>query len=252
MTISSSRLHRNVPAPGGATAGQSGLHARFIPREEVSSFSAWSPGHLAGTAGMPAASGRSVAEHSAADAEQIAALTKTARQSGYQDGYRDGLVALEGFKQTFAMQSTQQIGLLVLSVGQQLDSLQQEMAEALVATAINLARQVVRSELALRPEVVARVAGEAVDTLLLNARHISVRVHPDDQALVAAGAAEALAARGARLVADPSIGRGGCRVESDVGLVDATVETRWSRATAAFGLDLPWSAAPAADSSSAA
>ena len=59
---------------------------------------------------------------------------------------------------------------------------------------------------ATRPELVATVAQEAIDTLLLSARHITLRVHPDDHALVALGAGEALAARGARLVADADAG----------------------------------------------
>ena len=75
------------------------------------------------------------------------------------------------------------------------------MAQALAAAATNLARQVVRSELQTRPELVARVAAEALDTLLLSARHITLRVHPDDQPTWSAeGAAEVLAARGGRIV----------------------------------------------------
>jgi flagellar assembly protein FliH len=129
---------------------------------------------------------------------------------------------------------------LVRSVGEQLDSLQQEMARAVADTAAALARQVLRSELALRPECVAVVAEQAIDALLLSARHIVVRVHPDDQALIAGNSAEAIAARGARVLADPAIARGGCRVDSDIGLVDATIEERWRRAVAALGSEVPW------------
>ena len=177
---------------------------------------------------------------------------RQARQSGYQDGYRDGLVALEGFKQSFAHQATLQVGQLVKAIGSQLDAMQQEMAEALAATALALARQIVRSELAARPESVAAVAQEALETLMLSARHITLRVHPDDQPLVAEGAGELLAARGARLVADSGIARGGCVVESDIGLVDASIETRWRRAAASIGRDEPWQAAAEANDPGAA
>jgi Flagellar biosynthesis/type III secretory pathway protein len=103
-----------------------------------------------------------------------------------------------------------------------------------------LARQVLRSELAVRPDCVATVAEQAMDALLLSARHIVLRVHPDDHALIAGNSAEAIAARGARVVSDPQVARGGCRVESDIGLVDATIDERWRRAVAALGSDLPW------------
>ena len=248
----SSRAQRNVPPPAGApgtTGAKAAMYARFIPREELSSFAAWSPGDLAGAGPTPASPGAAAAEPAATvdPVQQHAEAVKQARQSGYQDGYRDGLVALEGFKQSFAAQTTTQVGALVRSVGEQLDVLQQEMARAIAATAAGLARQVLRAELEARPERVAIVAEQALDALLLSARHIVLRVHPDDHALIAGASAEAIAARGARIVADAQIGRGGCRVESDIGLVDATIDERWRRAAASLGSELPWWDAPAPD-----
>jgi len=230
-------------SPKTARAAPRDLYSRFIPREELSSFASWSFGDVsAGVAPGPAAR---EAEAPLDPAELQAQQLRAARQSGYQDGYRDGLVALEGFKQSFASQTTTQVGALIRSVGEQLDAMQQDMARALAATATALARQVLRSELATRPECVTQVAEQALDALLLSARHIVLRVHPDDHALIVAGSAEAIAARGARLVADPQVERGGCRLESDIGLVDATIDERWRRAVASLGSDLPWQDAPA-------
>ena len=228
------------PAEGARATPARDVYARFIPREELSSFASWSFGDVstAGAGGGTAA--RAEPEAPQDPAEQHANALRTARQSGYQEGYRDGLVALEGFKQSFASQTTAQIGTLVRSVGEQLDALQQEMAHALAMTTAALARQVLRSELTLRPEAVAAVAEQAIAALLPSARHVVLRVHPDDHALIAAHSADAIAARGARLVSDPAIARGGCRIESDIGLVDATIDERWRRAVAALGGNLPW------------
>ena len=219
--------------PGGRD-----LYSRFIPREELSSFASWSFGDV--SAARPQNAGPADAEPPADPAALHAQQVRAARQSGYQDGYRDGLVALEGFKQSFAAQTTTQVGALVRSVGEQLDAMQQEMARAIAATAAALARQVLRAELEAHPDRVAIVAEQALDALLLSARHIVLRVHPDDHALIAGASAEAIAARGARIVADAQVGRGGCRVESDIGLVDATIEERWRRAAASLGSELPW------------
>jgi len=240
---SSSRQPGNPVPPAAAASARPSVYSRFIPREELSSFSAWDPGDLGGaTAAGPAAQASGEAGR-AGVAEQLAEQLLLARQSGYQDGYRDGLVALEGFKQSFARQATSQVGALLQSIGGQLDALQEEMAKALVQSAFGLARQVVRSELASRPEAAAIVAREAIDTLLLSARHITLRVHPDDHAHVAEGAGDVLAARGARLVVDAALSRGGCLVESDIGVIDASIETRWLRAVAALGGQPPWPAA---------
>ena len=230
---------KNIPLP--ADGARAAAYARFIPREELSSFAAWNPGALGGGPEPSAGTPRAAAEAPKADpAELLAAQLRAARQSGYQDGYRDGLVALEGFKQSFASQTTAQIGLLVQSLSAGMNDLQQDMARTLAICATHLARQIVRTELATEPARIAMVAHEALDTLLLSARHITLRVHPDDHALVAQGAAEVLAARGARLLSDPSLTRGGCLVESDIGVIDASIETRWRRAAASLGNDEPW------------
>jgi flagellar assembly protein FliH len=234
------------PAPAAAPAAKPSAYSRFIPREELNGFAAWKPGALSG-AEESSSSGVQRPEPPAppaaptpSPAELMAEHVRQARTSGYQDGYRDGLVALEGFKQSFATQMTAQIGTLTQSYLQQLDALHQDMARALAVSATHLARQMVRTELTLHPELVVSVAQEAVDTLLLSARHITLRVNPDDHALVAQGAADVLSARGARLLSDPTVLRGGCVVESDIGVIDASLETRWRRAAATLGCDQGW------------
>ncbi|CAN5563762.1 hypothetical protein BH09PSE5_BH09PSE5_11010 [soil metagenome] len=231
------------------------VYARFIPREELSSFAAWNPRPLSGAADPVYSGVQRPAPPKPVQTEQqqqdVAALLRASRQAGYQDGYRDGLVALEAFKQSFMNQMMGQFGALTGSYQSQLDEVQQSMSHALVRTATQLARQVVRSELATRPELIVTVAQEALGVLLVSARHISVRVHPDDYVLVAQGAEEALTARGARLLSDTAVTRGGCMVDSDLGVVEANVETRWRRAAESIGnreaYDEPVSAAALAD-----
>ena len=239
MTSSDPRRPKNVPSPNDAARA----YARFIPREELNGFAAWQPGDIAGGPAPQANVQRAAEESARVDvAAELAARLRAARQAGYQDGYRDGLVALEGFKQGYAAQTTAQIGVLLQSFGDELGGLQQDMARTLAVAATHLARRIVRAELASRPALVAQVAQEAVDTLLLSARHITLRVHPDDHPLVAHGAADVLAARGARLLADASMSRGGVLVESDIGVIDATLEARWRRAAASLGSDEAWAA----------
>jgi flagellar assembly protein FliH len=233
---------RNVPPPPGAKPASS--YARFIPREELGEVASWKPGTFGGAGGGagPAAGASPPASDPTPDAlrERLAAERAALRQAGYQDGYRDGLAALENFKQHFAAQATAQIGALLESFDREQRALDERIADTLVRCAVQLARQVVRSELATRPELVGRVAADAVQALTLSARHVTVRAHPADLPLVEAGAEEALAARGARLVADESLTRGGVRVESDSGAVDAAVEVRWAQAVALLGGRTPW------------
>lgn len=235
MTTNSSKAFRNVPPPPGpGPARAASPYSRFIPREELGAFAAWHPDTLNAEL-EPAAAAAAPAEAAAPQA-QVAA----ARQAGYQDGYRDGLVALDSFKQSFATQMTAQLGQLVQSFHAQIDALEQQMAQAVAQAAVMLARRVVRAEIHAHPEQVAELATQAVYTVLQSARQIRVLVHPDDHALVAAGAAEALQSRGARLLPHPEVARGGCLVESDLGCIDASIDTRWREAAAVLGSELPW------------
>lgn len=242
---------RNIPPPPGSRTASS--YARFIPREELGKVGAWNPdvlgerrqtprtGHPAQNA--PDAPPPPPAEPTAAEWR---ARIATARQQGYQDGYRDGTAALESFKQTFSAQATAQIGALIEGFDAQFAALDQRLAQSVTQVAVQLAKNVLRAELQQNPAIVAAVAMEAVNAVMLSARHISVHVHPADLPLVADGAEEALQARGARLLADTSIDRGGVLVVSDVGSVDAGVAARWAQAAAALGVAEPWHEPPPA------
>ena len=207
--------------------------SRFIPREELEGFASWRPHAFDDT--TTGRTHQDSAQRVAADQ----AVLHAARQAGYQDGYRDGLVALENFKQAFAAQMSTQLGALVAAFDAEFAQLEQQMAECVAQSATALARQVVRSELVTRPELVATVAAHAVEAVLLSARHIRVHVNPADLPLVQSGAADALAARGARLLADAAVSRGGCRVESDLGRIDAGIEARWAQAQTLLSAPVP-------------
>ncbi len=233
---------RNIPPPPNSKAGSA--YTRFIPREELGDFASWTPGAFGNPAGAPPAGAKAAPppppEPTAADWH---ARIAAARQAGYQDGYRDGLAALENFKASFAQQATAQVGALLEAFDRQTEQLDAQLADALARTAVQLAAQVLRHELATNPQIVATVASEAVNAVMLSARHVVVHVHPQDLPLVAEGAEEALAARGARLLAEPGLARGDVVVESDVGHIDARVAARWAQALATLGV----AESPAAD-----
>jgi flagellar assembly protein FliH len=233
---------KNIPPPEGGK--QQSTYGRFIPREELNSFSAWAPENIGGSNSGQGVSRQAHKPEAPAKttspSEELAHAVKAARQEGYRDGHRDGTVALERFKQEYSAQVSAQLSSLLESLSAQMEDLQQDMARALALSATHLARQAVRSELQTRPELVARVASEALESLLLSARHITLRVHPEDFILVSQGAAEMLSARGARVISDPSMTRGGCMVESDIGLIDGSIESRWRRALASIGCNGEW------------
>jgi flagellar assembly protein FliH len=239
---------RQVPPPERREGeDRRSTYARFIPGEELQGAKAWNLHNLGGTTAPtpftpnkppppPAAPVQPPPPPEPSLQEQLHA----ARQTGYQDGYRDGMAALDAFKHSFAQQISAQVGTLVHNFDAELRSLEDEMAASVARIAVELARQVVRSELVQRPELIARVAHDAVEALQLSARHVRVRVHPDDYPLVKDGAGEELQAREAQLIPDPEVPRGGVKVDADVASVDATMASRWLQAVSAIGQSAIW------------
>jgi flagellar assembly protein FliH len=227
-------------------------YGRFIPREEMPEFATWTPGAFGQAPDARATTNASQAAKQAAAAAPVApqppteaewrARVQAAREQGWQDGFRDGQATLEALTQQLNAQLGARFGKMVADLDAQWDALEAGMAEAVTRTAVQLARQVVRTELATRPEIVAHVAQEAVGAVLVSARHLRLRIHPGDHGHVAAAAAETLQAREVRLVADPQVEPGGCVLESDLGRVDARIASRWATAAAVYGRDDAWDA----------
>ncbi|KQW51863.1 MULTISPECIES: FliH/SctL family protein [unclassified Roseateles] len=241
---------RQVPPPDRRETDRRGTYARFIPGEELQGAKAWNLDNLGNTAPSPFAPMRPgpapAAAPSAAPVQppppepSVQELLHAARQSGYQDGYRDGMAALDAFKQSFAQQMSRQIGAVVSNFDAEMQALEGDMAASIARIAVELARQVVRSELSQRPELIARVAHDAVEALQLSARHVRLRVHPDDFALVQQGAGPELQAREAQLIPDAEVARGGVKVDADIASVDATIAARWLQAVSAIGQTSIW------------
>jgi len=242
---------RQVPPPDRREGERRGSYARFIPGEEIQGAKAWNLDNLGSAPPSPFAPMRPSATQAPAPAAapvepppppepSLHEQLHGARQSGYQDGYRDGMAALDAFKQSFAQQMSKQLGMLVEGFDAEMRALEGEMAASLARIAVELARQVVRSELVQRPELIARVAHDAVEALQMSARHVRVRVHPDDLALVREGAGSELEAREAQLIPDAEVARGGVKVDADVASVDATISARWLQAVSAIGQRSIW------------
>ncbi len=107
-----------------------------------------------------------------------------------------------------------------------------QRAEAdIVALTQRAVTAIVAEELALRPDHIRAIVRSRLQELRA-ARHLTVRVHPADLPLVPDASALALwVETGARLtlVADDSLGRGDCVLESELGEVDARIETQLAR-----------------------
>ena len=115
--------------------------------------------------------------------------------------------------------------------------LQSQVASDLVSLAVDIARQVLRRELSLDTAALMPVAQEALRAMGEGASQLEVRVNPADAQLLRAHLDTIPAAKAWQLREDASLMRGGCRVEADTGVADASFEARWQAVMATLGRD---------------
>lgn len=225
-------------------------YQRFIPREEVQAFTAWEFPSMDDPA---EAAAQAEAERAQAEA---AALEPTAppidleaeRQQAYDEGFEQGRLlgvqetteALQQPLQRQLEEHSQRLQGLLQQAQHDLNQLQDTLATQVLELACDVARQVVRRELAQPLNSLHSVVQEALALLVPDGQPATLKLHPNDLALFTPTLGEELQQRGIKLVPDAGLTPGGCTLEAAQGTVDATVEKRWARAVANLGLELDW------------
>lgn len=155
------------------------------------------------------------------------------REQGFAQGREDGVAAAREEQAALARARLEQMDALLRALSEPLAQLDETIEQELVALAMAVARQLVRREIRANPGQIVAVVRDAVSALPSNARQITLHVHPDDAALLReAFALENDPAPLWRLVDDPLISAGGCRVLTEQSSIDATVEKRLAQVIA--------------------
>ncbi len=221
-------------------------YSRFIPGEEIEAVEQWRFGAIDTAAQMLAAQAQVRAS------EQDLADMDAARQESHQEGYAAGLVQgraqaeaelqqkMADFLANHAKDTAQHFSELFNVTQNQLAGAQQTMAQGVLELSCELARQVLRQELSVNPNVLLPVIREALDMLGAEHRSAVVRMHPADLEVLEGLMSTEFAGMALTLRADPALQPGGCVVDSAGMVVDATLQKRWQRAVATLGLDATW------------
>lgn len=234
MTASSKPPAKNSP------------HSRFIPREEIAAVAAWSFSSMDKGQTVPAP--LTEPEPEPQPAIDLEPLLQAARQQAYAEGFRHGhdagsqetRDALEASIRRSAEDTAVRMGQLLHSMGDQLIAAEQHIARQILELSCDIARQVVRQELKVNTRHLRAVIGEALEQMVEDGLPATVRMNPEDLALMKGALLETLGESAPEMVADPDITPGGCLIQSPSSTVDATLEKRWARAVGNLGLSLEW------------
>ncbi|MBE3598025.1 MAG: hypothetical protein IMX02_04235 [Limnochordaceae bacterium] len=167
-----------------------------------------------------------------------------AREQAREEGFREGIEAgreqgrREGLEEVQArLQATLQAlrSAVEEAVRRRDEALRQADADV-VKLALAVAERVIRREVSAGPQVTAAVLGSILQEMPQPAGRVVVRVHPDEHRLLTGMQLDIPGRPGAlevTWVADPAVSPGGCRVETEMGSIDAGLETRLSGVAAA-------------------
>ncbi|MDH6591100.1 flagellar assembly protein FliH [Variovorax sp. TBS-050B] len=149
---------------------------------------------------------------------------------GHAEGHAEGLAAgLAG-----AAAHAEQLRALAASLPAALQSAEGELSQAILALALDVARQVIHRTLRVDHDWVLALVQDLLHTEPALQGEPRLLLHPDDVQLVKNSLGSELQSAGWQLRADDSLARGSCRVRCASGEIDATLETRWKRVVGAF------------------
>lgn len=200
------------------------MSSKLIPKEQLSAYQRWELDSLdettvTNTVPLPTA-------------EEVENIHRQAYQEGYAVGYQEG--------RSKANDELARLTQLLSSLDGALTHFDEELTQNLLNLGLDIARQMLREALKIRPELVVPVIREAVNSLPPASQHPHLRLSPEDASLVRTLLADELNHFHWKIVEDNRIERGGCRVETPNSEIDATLESRWRRILSALGQDGAW------------
>ena len=207
-----------------------------IGEHPKSSLTAWERWELA-SFDSPAESGAGGSSSTASTVssdDEIQQIREQARREGHQAGFAAGKIEAE----EMGRQEAARLALTLENLERNIAELNQAVADDLLALSIELARQVVRQTVTVKPEVLLGVIREALEQMPL--LHAAIHLHPEDASLVRLRAGDQLTHAGHRLHEDAKLKRGDVIIEAGGSHLDASLATRWRRVVESLGQTAPW------------
>lgn len=155
--------------------------------------------------------------------EDIAA---SAFEEGRQQGHADGFA--QGRKEGLAVMQAQAAALAdcVKALAEPLARQDERLDRTLMELAVEIAGVLACGELRRCPVALRQLVAEAVDSVAPPAREVTVEVHPDRLSMLADALEQAPLGVAHVLRANPELALEDCRVHTDTGLADGTLERR--------------------------
>lgn len=197
------------------------MASKITPKEQLSAYQRWELRAFDENEGVKLPT-----------ADAIQRIQQQAYQEGFAAGIKDGRAEGQAL--------VQHMHTLMTELNQSMQQFEMAMAEEIMDLALDIARQMVRSTLEVNPEIVLAVVREAIESLPQVNQNPTLILNPKDAQLVREMLAHEYQESAWRVVDDPLMEVGGCRVETGATEIDANIESRWQRIVTALGSNAPW------------
>jgi flagellar assembly protein FliH len=147
-------------------------------------------------------------------------------KNGFDEGLKEGIKKGYEENQHLLQEQAAEFARLMESLTEPFKTLDEEVEKELVRLAIAIATQIIRREIKMDPGQIIAAVKESVKILPLSSQRIYLHLHPDDAELVRSILAPTELSPPWNLIEDPLITRGGCKVDTEVSHIDASIENR--------------------------
>ncbi len=199
--------------------------SKILPSEDAQGLPSWKVPQVGSSDGTHQ-HGISVPP-TAAELDEIQRLAreegfKLGKKEGYEVGHKEGSQAAQKRVQS----CVKQIEALLSSLNEPFKILDDEVEQEMVTLIISMVRQLVRREVRSDPNQIIGVVREALAILPVASRNVQLILHPDDAVLIREIYALSESDLGWRILEDPVMSAGGCRIVTETSQVDASLESR--------------------------
>ncbi len=171
------------------------------------------------------------------------------RKLGYEEGKVAGKLEVEAtFEERFAREIEPRVQQMQAPLVKILETIEAEVpqldgiiSEQIVDLALLIAQQMTCSAIKFNRTIILSIFDHAIHALPREARGLlQIYLHPDDAKILKEFLVHQLKAEEHRVFIDSDIQRGGCRLVSRLGELDATLEDRWKTLIKNLGRDMSW------------
>lgn len=228
--------------------------SNVIPKEQLSAYQRWELASF--DAPPPPTPEEILARLEKGNQEaRLAAYTaglEEGRAAGFEQGQSEGLQQglVRGHEQGYAqgLQEGRAQGADEVARFRQIAQLfnteiaqaSENMASEVLDLALNLTKAMLKNALEVRPELVLPVISDAIHHLPTVKQPARLYLHPADAEITRTIMGDELRQSGWTIVEDAHIERGGCKIDTPTNQVDASINTRWQRISAALGKETGW------------